>query len=106
MREIKTSIRKISRGFQVTIPQEFREELGLKIGDMVEFEKNEDGLTVKPVEIIKRSNIVKSLKKVLSGQQDNDFSNLSEDEIMDIVNKEIKQYRKEKCVQTKNNPPI
>jgi AbrB family looped-hinge helix DNA binding protein len=103
MSEAKTSIRKISRGFQVTIPQEFRKELGLNIGDMVEFEKSENGLTVRPLEIMKRIEIVKSLKKVLSDQQDNVFSKLSEDEIMDLVNKEINQYRKEKQILTKKN---
>jgi AbrB family looped-hinge helix DNA binding protein len=54
MNESKTSIRKISRGFQVTIPQEFREDFGLQIGDMVEFEKNEDGLKIRPIQFMGR----------------------------------------------------
>jgi AbrB family looped-hinge helix DNA binding protein len=106
MSETKTSIRKISRGFQVTIPQEFREDFGLQIGDMVEFEKNEDGLKIRPIELISRKETIKSLKKVFSDQQKNEFSSLSEDEIMEIVNKEITQHRKEKRTQTKNDPTI
>ncbi|MBF0338377.1 MAG: AbrB/MazE/SpoVT family DNA-binding domain-containing protein [Nitrospirae bacterium] len=41
MNEPKTTVGKINRGFQVTIPRELRELFGLKIGDLVEFERKE-----------------------------------------------------------------
>lgn len=37
---------------QVTIPQEIREKLGLKKGDLVTFVETEQGIVIKPVEVI------------------------------------------------------
>ncbi len=34
---------KVTRKYQVTIPKEVRDELGIKLGDEIEFVKNEKG---------------------------------------------------------------
>lgn len=34
---------KVTRKYQVTIPRKVREELGIKLGDEIEFVKNENG---------------------------------------------------------------
>ena len=42
---------KVTRKYQVTIPKSVREELGIKIGDEIEFVKNERGeIVIKKVE--------------------------------------------------------
>ena len=52
---------KVTRKYQVTIPKEVREELGIKIGDEVEFVKNERGeFVIKKLE--KRKRYLKVLK--------------------------------------------
>ena len=46
---------KVTRKYQVTIPKEVREELGIKIGDEVVFVKNERGeFVIKKLERRKR----------------------------------------------------
>lgn len=46
---------KVTRKYQVTIPKEVREELGIKIGDEVEFVRNERGeFVIKKLERKKR----------------------------------------------------
>ncbi|MEO5357445.1 MAG: AbrB/MazE/SpoVT family DNA-binding domain-containing protein [Nitrospirae bacterium YQR-1] len=96
MNEQKTIVRKISRGFQITIPQTLREALGLHIGDMIEFEQKDDVFILRPVEVIRRKAMVEQLKKVLDSQPENEFSHLSEDEIMAIANEEIRKSREER----------
>ncbi len=94
MNETKTTVRKISRGFQVTIPRELREMLGLHVGDLVEFEQDMGGVVIRPVEV-KRKELAEQLKRLLDSQPENEFSNLSEDEIMAVANEEIKKLREE-----------
>ncbi|MBF0466773.1 MAG: AbrB/MazE/SpoVT family DNA-binding domain-containing protein [Nitrospirae bacterium] len=96
MNEQKTIVRKISRGFQITIPRTLRETFGLHIGDMIEFEQKDDMFILRPVEVIRRKEMVQKLKHILENQQENEFSNLSEDEIMTIANEEIRKSRKER----------
>ncbi|MES0335527.1 MAG: AbrB/MazE/SpoVT family DNA-binding domain-containing protein [Candidatus Magnetobacterium sp. LHC-1] len=95
MNETKTTVRKISRGFQVTIPRELREMLGLHVGDLVEFEQDMGGVVIRPVEV-KRKELAEQLKRLLDSQPENEFSNLSEDEIMAVANEEIKKLREER----------
>jgi AbrB family looped-hinge helix DNA binding protein len=52
---------KVTRKYQVTIPKEVREELGIKIGDEVVFVKNERGeFVIKKLE--RRKRYLKALK--------------------------------------------
>jgi AbrB family looped-hinge helix DNA binding protein len=46
---------KIQRNFQVTIPAEIRKRAHLEVGDLVEFELREDGILMKPMQIIEKS---------------------------------------------------
>ncbi|MBF0518251.1 MAG: AbrB/MazE/SpoVT family DNA-binding domain-containing protein [Nitrospirae bacterium] len=96
MNEQKTIVRKISRGFQITIPRTLRETFGLHIGDMIEFEQKDDMFILRPVEVIRRKEMVQKLKHILENQQENEFSDLSEDEIMTIANEEITKSRKKR----------
>ena len=40
----------ISKGLQITIPSEIRNELGLEIGSKVELEKRANKIIIKPIE--------------------------------------------------------
>lgn len=48
-------IAKVQRNFQITIPSEVRKRAHLKVGDLIDFEVTEDGILVKPMEAIDRS---------------------------------------------------
>lgn len=41
-------MRKVGEGGDVVIPADFRRELGIEPGDLVEFEEREDGIFLRP----------------------------------------------------------
>ncbi|MFH1054125.1 MAG: AbrB/MazE/SpoVT family DNA-binding domain-containing protein [Candidatus Woesearchaeota archaeon] len=43
-------IKTISKGYQLTIPAELRNELGMTIGSKVDIEKKNNTLVIKPIE--------------------------------------------------------
>ena len=43
---------RVTKGFRITIPKEFREELGLKIGDRVIYQQSSDGVLIVPAVIV------------------------------------------------------
>ena len=47
-----TKLSRVQAKGQVTIPMEFRNELGLEKGDLVAFEKTEQGVLIRPQEIV------------------------------------------------------
>jgi len=50
-----STLSKIQRHFQITIPAEIRKRLNLKEGDLVDFELSKEGILIKPQETIDRS---------------------------------------------------
>jgi AbrB family looped-hinge helix DNA binding protein len=50
-----SSIAKIQRNFQITIPAEVRKKARINVGDLVDFEVIEEGIIIKPQETIDRS---------------------------------------------------
>ncbi len=46
---------RIQRNFQVTIPSKVRKEAHLQVGDLLEFEVREDGVLIKPLQVIEKS---------------------------------------------------
>ena len=50
-----SSIAKIQRNFQITIPAEVRKKARINVGDLVDFEVTEEGIIIKPQETIDRS---------------------------------------------------
>lgn len=49
-----TLIRAIGRRNQVTLPPELLKRLKIKPGDLVDFEPRDEGILIKPVEIVKK----------------------------------------------------
>ena len=50
-----SSIAKIQRNFQITIPADVRKKAHIKVGDLVDFEVTENGIIIKPQETIDRN---------------------------------------------------
>ena len=46
---------KIQRNYQVTIPSDIRKKARLRVGDVVEFEMRDDGILLKPMQLIEKS---------------------------------------------------
>lgn len=49
-----SSLAKIQRNFQITIPADIRKKARIKVGDLVDFEVTENGIIIKPQETIDR----------------------------------------------------
>ena len=50
-----STISKIQRNFQITIPADIRKKAKIKVGDLIDFEVTEGGIFIKPQETIDRS---------------------------------------------------
>lgn len=48
-------VSKIQRNYQVTLPASIRKKARLRVGDLVGFEVRENGILIKPLETIDRS---------------------------------------------------
>ncbi len=98
MSEGKSDIRKITRGFQVTLPLGFRQRHGLNVGDVVEMVEVGGELRVQPVEIT-RKHMQAELNQVFEQADDIRAPSLdvsSDEEEIEVANEEIEQRRKEK----------
>lgn len=94
MKTTESSIRKIARGYQVTLPVEFRKEHHLDVGDYVEIQEKDGKLIIEPIEI-KRKSVAKQFDDIfISQKEDPDFAKKTEDEILALVRKEVKATRK------------
>ena len=54
MKSSKSAIRKVTRGFQITLPTSFRERYGLEVGDFVEVLEVAGTLLVRPVGVTRQ----------------------------------------------------
>ena len=103
MKSEKPGIRKITRGFQVTLPQEFRERYHLKVGDVVEMVEEDGNLVIRPI-IIFRKKISEELDQVFAKADKKSTAKLTDDEAMEFANREIKSVRAEK--RKESNPTV
>lgn len=93
----KTALRKIARGFQVTLPKEFREKYNLTEGDYLEAREENGAVIYQPV-TIDRKKIAAEMDNVFArlDKVNDEFTGMSEDEIMAVVDEQIQEVRKEK----------
>ena len=97
--QLTNKISKITTGFQITIPANYRKDNKLNIGDYVCFRQDHNKLIIEPIERIdeKRQNALTAFNDLFKEEvYDKNFSKLSEEEVMKAVNKEIKLSRKKK----------
>jgi bifunctional DNA-binding transcriptional regulator/antitoxin component of YhaV-PrlF toxin-antitoxin module len=95
-------IRKVSRGFQITLPPEFREKTRLAIGDHVRIEQLGDTLVITAVSDERQriaNELLAALAEPVAGAAD---ITDEEEEAMRTAIEEIRRYREE---QRKNSPP-
>lgn len=50
--ETKMPLVKVSRNFQITIPNSVRKNFAIAVGDYLEVERNKEGLNIKPVKVV------------------------------------------------------
>lgn len=85
-------IRKVNRGYQFTIPPEFREKNSLDVGALLSVKQEGNKLIIEPFR--NKTSALKRLDYIFS--QKNEFSQISEKDISKMVQKEIKASRKPK----------
>ena len=91
-----SEVRRITRGFQVTLPKGFRERHGLKVGDIVEMVEVGDELRVQLVEVT-RKRMRAQLDEVLGRadeERDPSLSVATENEAMEVADTEIRNQRR------------
>ena len=92
-------IRKVSRGFQITLPPEFRAQHGLDIGDHVRIEQHGDSLIITAISD-ERQRLADELLATLTNSE----SDIDDAEAMRIAINEIKRHRQQKQ-KNKQSPP-
>jgi bifunctional DNA-binding transcriptional regulator/antitoxin component of YhaV-PrlF toxin-antitoxin module len=65
-------LRKISRGYQITLPQTFREHHNLQIGDFIEVIEEKDQVLLRAFRMEARENPVDKMMKLLRAASKND----------------------------------
>lgn len=91
-----STLRKVNRNFKVTLPTDFCKRFNIHEGDLLEVVEGEEGVV--PVEIeIKRKQVFERIKEsFVEIDKNNPYSNMSEEEVMKMVNKAREEYREEK----------
>ena len=84
-------IKKIGSGYQLTIPNEFRKDNNLNIGSMVSIHTEGDKLIIQPFQY--RSEALRKLKALFENTPQ-EFKDLPEKKLSEVITKEIKSYRK------------
>ena len=98
MQSQKTNIRKITRGFQVTLPKGFRERHGLEVGDVVEMLEADGELRVQPVEVT-RKRLQNQLDEIFAqgdAERDPALAVTTEEEALAVAEEEIQGQRQSK----------
>ena len=83
--------RKINRGYQFTLPQAFRDAYHLQVGDYLKVHEANGKLVIEPVTLVPK-NPEQALRSLFDSST-NHFDDLSEDDILKMVHKEIKKHR-------------
>ncbi|MGN6671046.1 MAG: AbrB/MazE/SpoVT family DNA-binding domain-containing protein [Candidatus Nucleicultricaceae bacterium] len=73
-------LRKISRGFQITLPQEFRDRHRLEIGDFIEVVEEGDRVVLKAFRAQESESPVDKVLKLLASEHDDESFDLYENE--------------------------
>ena len=83
-------IKKISAGYQITIPTDFRKTHNLDIGSMISIHAEGNKLIIEPFS--HKSKALQALQSLFGNTPDK-FKNLSEQEVSKTVDQEIKSSR-------------
>jgi len=82
-------VRKITRGFQITLPKFFREKNNLSVGDLVEVVRDGSNFLLKSFKKEEgKEKALESLVNILDEPTSNDFRGKDEKDIIDLIDKE------------------
>ncbi|MDF2966205.1 MAG: Antidote-toxin recognition MazE, bacterial antitoxin [Rickettsiaceae bacterium] len=87
--------RKVNRGYQVTLPPEFREKFNLDIGSTISMSLEDNKLVIEPY-IDQKTYSLKKVRTIFEELDKLPKLEDSEDELFDILDKERKSARKKK----------
>lgn len=87
--------RKITRGYQITLPRFFRDKHHLEIGDVVELLEEDGNILIKPLHKQDRQNAAKRLINLLEDQE-NALNTMAEEDILSLIKEEKKKMRESK----------
>lgn len=93
-KEASMPIIKMLRGGQVTLPQELRKEAQLQEGDLIEVCVEQGKITLKPVVTLTPDEDRQRLRALLAKSRKS-ASNMSEEDIANLVDEEVKAVRAE-----------
>lgn len=85
--------RKLTRNGQLTLPMWFRDKYQLESGVLVELVEVEGGILIKPMKAMHKKSAVQDLIDFLQTAGDR-VKGKTEDEILEMINQEIKVVRK------------
>lgn len=85
----------IKEDFQVTIPEDIRRELNLKVGDVLEAEVKGDKIVLKPRSTINRSKAIERIFSLLEKNWERN-KDVPEEEVLRDVQEAIKEVRERK----------
>ena len=85
-------VRKITTGYQITLPPHFRSNHHLHVGSILSITDEGDRLIIEPY--INKSKALSKLKELFTQPKLNDFKDMDEEEISSLVDHEIKEARK------------
>lgn len=85
-------LRKVSRGFQITLPVQFREQHGLQIGDHVRIEQAAEQLIITPLQT-RRQQLAEALVTQLA-ESATDQEPLDDEAALQFAIDQVKHYRK------------
>ena len=88
----KPTLRKITRGYQITLPPEFRDRYHLHVGDHVEIVEKDGQLVISPLHV-EREKVAADLARLFG---DNPETDLTDEEAMALAIREIKTARAER----------
>jgi len=89
---------KVKEKYQVTIPADIREQLGLKVGDLLEVELHDHELILKPQLVVDKTQAWKRFEAVLKEVHEKN-KHFSDEEVMEDVLQAIQEVRKRKQAQ-------
>ena len=92
----KADMRKVTRGFQITLPTSFRERYGVEIGDFVEVIEVRGALMICPVTFTRQDAqaVLDDIFAAADAISDPSVTVASDDEALAIARTEIKARRK------------
>jgi|GEM_PF-932348 len=85
--------RKLTRSGQLTLPAWFRTKYQLDTGELIELVEVKEGLLLKPLKLASKKSAIQELIRVLDKAGDK-MKTMTEEEVMELVNQEIKALRK------------